>query len=124
MSRAADIYFSETAWEAVAVRTHGNRSAAVSRIIERYDELCRRSLPDLSDAEWGLIRDACRSLPTNTVTAALYLPPQVADAIKADGLDAKWGVDGAWLVAKLQALDYAARIALIDAVEQYWVRAS
>lgn len=66
------------------------------------------------DALNGVLHDAPESIPT-------MLWAGVDDAIRLDGLDAKWGVDGAALVAKLRALTPTQASAVVDAVERWWI---
>ena len=119
---ATHIYLSHEATEALAQRASSNRSAAVSRMIERYDELCRRALPELSEAEWNLVYDACNGWLVDMARSVAYLPHEVEDHIKLNGADAKWGVDGEVLMAKLAALDYAGCVAVVDAAERFWTK--
>lgn len=42
------------------------------------------------------------------------------DAVRLDGLAAKWGIDGPALVARLRALDPIAATAVVDAAERFW----
>jgi hypothetical protein len=53
-----------------------------------------------------------------SATSAGWLAMGVRDSIEMDGLADKWGVDGADLLARLEALDYAGCLAVLDAVER------
>ncbi len=46
---------------------------------------------------------------------------RVSDVIQRDQLDQKWSVNSAF-IPKLQALNHLQVVALVDAVERYWVR--
>lgn len=123
---ARNLYLSPGAEEALGARSRGgvgsqgDRSAVVSRMLERYAEVCGRSLPDLSEDEWSLIYAACQGWFVDTPQAVRYLPMEVADY--AEDTDDGEGMDVHDLVAKLEALDYAGRLAVVDAAERYWVR--
>ena len=57
---ARNLYLTPGAEDALGARATGerDRSAVASRMMERYAEVCRRALPELSDAEWDLLRDS------------------------------------------------------------------
>jgi hypothetical protein len=57
--KTTSLYLTPDAQEALAPRAGDNQSAAVSRVLARYEELCKRSLPDLTEADWNLTYDAC-----------------------------------------------------------------
>ena len=93
----------------------------MSRELERYYEVLRRSLATvkLSEAEAGLLCDALSGIVRAGPVALLWA--EVDEAIRADGLDAKWGIEGPVLVAKLRGLSYAQALALVDAIERFWL---
>lgn len=94
---------------------------------------------DFSRAEKALILDALNGIIFDEATQDLNLVDvftgrqiqpglggqiahEVLGAIEGDGLDKKWSVDGAALVAKLEALDKAEALALARAVRAWWDR--
>jgi len=116
------LYLTPSAIEALGDRTSGNRdrSAVASRMLERYAEACRRHLPDFSESEWNLLRDALNGWTAEPAASVAWLVMGVADAIKLGELADKWEVDGAALLARLEQLDYAGCCAVLDAVERWW----
>lgn len=96
----------------------------VTNMVLRYAECCRRSLPALTRQEWLLICDALNGTwlaeSSGGYSAAAVLEIEIADAIAINALDAKWGILGTDLPTRLHALDYAARLAVIDVVERFW----
>lgn len=124
---ARHLYLSPGAEDALGARSRGgagatgDRSTAVSRMIERYAEVCRRSLPELSEAEWNLLRDSLNGLCPEPAASVAWLAMGVRDSIALDHLDRKWDVDGAAILSKLDTLDYAGCCAVLDAVERWWV---
>ena len=124
---ARNLYLTPGAEDALGARSHGgeraqcDRSAVASRMMERYAEVCRRSLPELTEPEWSLLRDSLNGWAAEPVASVGWLAMGVRDSIQLDGLDAKWGVDGDALLARLEALDYAGCCAVLDAVERWWV---
>jgi len=80
------------------------------------DELAR---VDLSEAEWNLLRDALNGTWIDE-TSYRHLWMEIADAIRLDRLDEKWGVDGPALVEKLRGLCPGACMAVAHAVERWW----
>ena len=109
--------------EALALNGGGRgMSHRLAQIADRYSEIMRRTpLPDLSDAEWSLLRDALNGTlhePAAMIRGALALG--VEDGISLDGLDGKWGVDGAALAGKLRSLTYAQEVRLVEEIERWW----
>jgi hypothetical protein len=94
-----------------------------NRVLNRYFHLIsqrRRQLrPSFANEELGLMVDACNGTMWYVHTIQ-YLPLEIAEAIKLDRLDEKWGVDGAGLVAKLKELDLLSLCALVDGIERFW----
>lgn len=99
--------------------TEPNRIA--ERDLERYYYALEQTLRsvELTEQEALLICDAMNGVLVEPHTAQL-LWAQIADAVEIDGLDRKWGVDGAALTAKLRGLSYAQALAVSDAVERWW----
>lgn len=104
-----------------------NVSGALNRSLDRYFALLARSLAEwrsqLSAAELALILDATNGTFADTFSLS-HLWAEIADAVSLDGLDRKWEVDGAALVAKIQASGMIGQAALIDASERWWRRVS
>ena len=105
--------------EALAKR--GQRAPTINRDLERLYTLYQRALRrvELSIDEACLIVDALNGSLYDARTAGL-LPAGVRDAIRLDGLDQKWNVDGESLVQKLSELDELTCMAIIDAAERFW----
>ncbi len=97
----------------------GAVSAVVNRSLGRYAEICRRELPTLSQDEWGLVCEALMGTIHEPAGMCSMVWHGVADAVRLDGLDAKWQVDGPALIRRLKRLSFAAEVALIDRAEQY-----
>lgn len=104
----------------------GSASEAARRDLERYYLLLERELAlvALSEAEWNLLRDASNGVIWEPWSAATMLWANTEDAIRLDGLDEKWSVDGEALVRKLRNLSAGAVWAVIDAVERWWAEQS
>ena len=88
----------------------------------RRREMCRRleiqSL-GLSRNEACAVCDAANGLILDE-SSWQSLWAEVADAIRLDGLDEKWEIDGTGLVARLRAASPGAKLALAEAVEEFW----
>jgi hypothetical protein len=96
--------------------------SVAQRDLARYYELLRRTLerlPSFTEGEASLIVDACNGWFVEPHTAPL-LWAQVDDAIRDEGLDQKWGVDGAAVVTLLRALSPWESLAVCDAAERAW----
>ncbi len=91
------------------------------RDLERYYHLLDHELRriNLTEGEAMLLCDACNGLIFEPYSIPL-LWANVDDAIRLDGLDAKWHVDGPELVAKLRALTRGQAFAVVDAIERFW----
>ena len=97
------------------------RSTVITRDLERLYTLYRRALRrvDLSLDEACLITDALNSSFMTADTAHL-LWASIEDAMKYEGLQEKWEVDGKALVEKLRSLNEIQSMAIIDAAEKFW----
>lgn len=100
----------------------GEYPESVNLAIARY--LCLvANPPEFTEAEWNLLRDACRSWatqmePPETLMNGLLL--QVSDAMADEQLGGKWGVSRIELMAKLETLTPTQTIATIHAIERFW----
>jgi len=99
----------------------GELSLGARELLERHLALIERELQEvsLSEAEASLLVDALNGILIEPHTAAL-LWANVAEAIRLEGLDRKWGVDGDALVAKLRGMCPGKLFAIGHAVETFW----
>ncbi len=99
----------------------GNHSISITakRDLERYYRLLEMEAQEFTEAEASLICDALNGTFFEPHTITL-LWANIADAIRYDGLDGKWDVDGAALVERLRNLTPAQTFALADAAERFW----
>jgi hypothetical protein len=107
---------------ALAARLAGESPAAVvRRDLSRYYEALTLGLANvaLSPGEAGLIVDALNGTRIELTTAQM-LGEEIEDAMKLDGLAAKWDVDGPRLVATILGWSLVQRLAVVDAVERFW----
>jgi hypothetical protein len=97
-------------------------SSVAQRDLERYYSALSAELArlDFTEAEASLIVDAGNGILVEPHTAHL-LWASVSDAIRLNGLDRKWDVDGAGLVERLRGLSYTQALAVSDAVERAWL---
>ncbi len=106
-----------------AVRARGDHpNTVVRRDLERAYALLERELATMSfsEAEWLLLLDVTNGTLFEPASIPL-LWAEVADALDhAPSLAAKWGVDGAGLVARLRALSPLRAWAVVDALERCW----
>ena len=103
-----------------------NTSAVGLRDLKRYYALLSYHLLELSltASEASLICEALKNYRVEDDSEqARVIWKRVEAAIQQDQLDQKWGVDGKAFVRKLQTLNHLQFVALVDAVERYWVRA-
>lgn len=109
---------------AAPLAQRGEREGAgniARRDLGRYYALLARELAavQLTEAEASLLCDAGNGTLFEPSSIPL-LWAEVDDAIRGDGLDRKWGVDGPALVAKLRALTPGQHYAVVDAIERFW----
>lgn len=101
--------------EAIRVRLSGSwgeRSQVVAKIVERYAMVVRLAQPKLTAAEWklgGAVLQGQAARPQ-------FVHHLVKDALEIEGPDKV----GRSLLRKLDALDYAGRVAFVDTIERYW----
>lgn len=120
--RAVHVYLSPEAARALGAREGGNKSRALCKIVERYVEICRRSLPPLSEAEWQAVYDFCTIREVDAFEIR-YLAAELEDAL-ADGLAEKYNIDGKALAHQLREMSYSQLVAIVDAAERYRVQQS
>lgn len=96
-----------------------NRSARINQVCGRYRAILRDAVPTLAYGEWMLCCDALNGIDLAD-SAVGFVWAEIHDAIDLDGLDTKWKVDGAALVAVIRALPLAGRWALLDVVDAFW----
>lgn len=89
------------------------------RDLERYYATLEEALPTFSAGEAALLVDALKGSRLEVRTARL-LWATIEDAIRMDGLEEKWGVDGAVLVVRLRALSAFEALAVVDGAERFW----
>ena len=123
--RSTPVQFRDAAVELrLAERTDEGQSAGLTaaRDLERYYALLDHCLAVivLTEAEASLICDALNGTLIDHRTYHLVWA-SVDDAIRLDGLDEKWGVDGPALVGKLRDLDHCGMLAIADAVDRFWI---
>jgi hypothetical protein len=94
-----------------------NVSGAINTAIDRYQEIVRRHMPTLAWRQWCAIFDALNGCWMLESWSPRYAYADVADT---SGLGEKWQIDQAALVQRLQAMDYAACVAVVDAAERFW----
>jgi hypothetical protein len=102
-----------------------NTSAVGLRDLKRYYALLNYHLLELSLTlgEANLICEALKDYWfEDDSEQARAIWKRVNDAIQRDHLDQKWSVNDKAFIDKLQALTHLQAVALVDAVERYWVR--
>lgn len=108
-------------------------SGRVAAILDRYAHLTLRPevVPDLAEAEWSLILDACNgwaswaSWAEASETLMTGLALEVADHVRLNDAGEKWGLGEEAceaLVRRLTELAPAATLAVVERVERFWRR--
>ncbi len=123
MAHKTSLYLDEVTEQILAARDpevsghrrNGRRSQLLRQLAKRYDEICQKDLPKLSDDQWQIILDAGRGWTADenqSPTSVL-----VGTVVEACSRVPK----GNELVKKLMQLSVGERIAIVDYVERYWV---
>lgn len=103
-------------------------SARIAGILDRYGLLMARSTPQLTRAEWCLILDAINgwaSAYEPAELAASGIAAEVADHVKLNGADDKWGLSRAQamgLAHRIHEMHPAEQLAIVDRAERFWRR--
>lgn len=99
----------------------GSPGLVAARDLERYYAVLDAELARvaLSEPEAMAVVDALNGAALDAGSYRLFWA-SVSDAL-AEGLAGKWDIDGSALVAILRALSPAQAMAVIDAVERWWV---
>jgi len=93
-----------------------NFSRVLATIIDRYAEIVRQHRPTLTDAEWKLLAEAIGERHLDDPFQIRALGELVADALTIDRLGKKHKVPEGF-AAKVDALGFAEKVAIVDAVE-------
>ena len=96
-----------------------NFSQVIDNAVDRYLTTIAHSLPGFTDAEWCTIFDALKSTFLSDESMVLAIGEEVIEVIEEEELDAKWGVVGDQLKARLSALTYAESQAIAEMVETF-----
>jgi hypothetical protein len=108
----------------INARSEDNFSSALNQSIERYEEILKQArvklLEIFTEKEMALIIDVLNGTLFSEPISIHMVYGEVGDGINMDALDQKWEVDGKALVEKVRNLDYAEKVALVDAVERWW----
>jgi hypothetical protein len=102
-----------------------NTSAIGFRDLKRYYALLNYHLLEISltASEASFLCDVLKDYRLeHDPEQAKTIWKQVKQGIQQDHLDQKWSVNGEGFIHKLQALTHLQLIALVDAVERYWIR--
>lgn len=116
-----------TIYRTSAVRSLESRSPldqsgkSITNAVERYLALVQAYRPAFTQEEWGVIFQAGPAV--RQASKPSILAAEVQDAVH-EGLDQHWGIDGAELVRKLQALEPAPFWSVIEATEAFWTIAN
>jgi hypothetical protein len=113
-----------TAAEELKLRDNGENMSPQYAMDRYFTALCDARLKlvrKFSLNEIHLILDRFNGSIFNSPSTIEAIAFEVHEAIRLDGLDKKWKVNGKRLIRKLESLDYISRVALVDAVERWWM---
>lgn len=100
-----------------AERMRGSRSGTVAELVARYEEIATRCCPKLTDSEWNFLgmlfeRTQFDAVTIDGLAAMVRRPLLPGDRLR------QWGVDPEHLGRKLDKVDYAGRLAVVDRLER------
>lgn len=93
-----------------------NFSRVLATIIDRYAEIVRQHRPSLTDAEWKFFAEVIGERHLDEPFQIRALGELVADALRLERMGKKYKVPEGF-AAKIDALDYATKVAIVDAIE-------
>lgn len=96
------------------------KSPRINTVCARYLDIVAAESPTWPLAKWSAVCDALNGSWLMDDAAIRYLWATVADF---DGLGKKWGIDQDALVSELRDASLAKKIAIIEIVERFWLRA-
>lgn len=101
-----------------------SRSAVLEGIIERYRDITKRDLQSLqlTEAERNLICDALNGVWLHDSGSIAFIPAEIDDAVRLNGLGEKWMVDGRKLAERLGKATHGQLVAVVEMVEDFWRR--
>ena len=103
------------------LKTRLSTNEVVQQTIERYLQTIHRSAPDMSVNEWCLIFDTLTDSWTPDAARTSQMSTEITDAINKDRLDQKWSVDGNKLKNRIDRTSFAARMAIGEINEMFWM---
>lgn len=97
-----------------------NPSVLVNTAIERYNYLLTRYTPEFSIEEWGVLFDAYTEIGTLPVTHLCSLKNALIKYIYRDcDITSRWEIDTEVLAEKINNLDDAHMVSMLDTIERY-----
>ena len=102
------------------IRNKENKSQAIDDACATYDWLVRRYKPKMHYNEWILVFDSLNGTAGNTVEIAKGLAFSIADSVDLDGLDKKWGVEGAIVKNTINKMTMPQKIAVAEMARRFW----
>lgn len=122
------IYLTERLREVMGPVGGGSRaivslSGRITQIADRFGEIVARTriqerfTPD----EWDAIRSILIRLPHESAGSIRGIAVDVGDILPHEQLADPWPIDVDGVLAKLSALSYVEEVAVVEAVEQWWL---
>ena len=103
----------------LSLRGDHELSATLDLAVGRYLSVIALSMPQFTVPQWCLVFDALTGVETGGEANVIMLGDRIVSTMASEGLDEKWGVDGAELIAALNILTYAERQAVAELVELF-----
>ena len=119
--KSISIYPSAALESALTSRVSGrDRSATISRCMERYAEVCARCLPTLTSQEWVFLLEVLGCVKWESGISAAHFMLELRD--RSQAVKGRHEINSSVLVDKIKSWTYAECVAVVDAMEIEQIR--
>jgi hypothetical protein len=123
-SKRSGVYLSASSTKLVESLTGVNSSPSgiINCVIERYWWACKKSLPDLTTAEWEVLLNVYTGCEMSSYSPPYRIGSDMMDYRGESDLNAleKTDPDYATLVQKMNALSQVQQMAVLDFCQRFW----
>lgn len=97
-------------------------SGMVNSIIDRYTWICKQHLPDLNNAEWGILLNVYAGSEMSSYYPPYRIASDIMDDMGADDLAQVADIhpERAEFIRKVHKMNQAEQLAILDFCQRYW----
>jgi hypothetical protein len=116
------IYLDQATKTIIAARQIGlgTRSEVIRSCVERYDEICRRECPALTDVEWRFLFSVLNESWLASRPSPSYVMAAIDDYQEKDDQPYPADLDMHKLLVKVKEMFFTEFVAIVDEAERYW----